>query len=191
MRLRESTFVAANEVAAPNRARPRARFTIAHELGHAVLGHKKTRHRNVSGRAIEKIAPSIVRDEDEADRFAAAFLSPLHLAGNPLLAHPTYLVDRFGLSLKAAELRLAELQRLYRRAHNIPRPLPKAIVEYLENASKQGIRSQSLEIEQQRQRNEAKTNAVMVCQKCFGTKLTRNNNSDTVKCLICGSIVSQ
>src|SRR5262245_12332862 len=48
--IRESTF------SAMNRNDPRARFTIAHELGHMWLKHPKARHRNVSGRAIEKIA---------------------------------------------------------------------------------------------------------------------------------------
>jgi hypothetical protein len=90
----------------------------------------------MSGRPIEKMALSIIHDETEADKFAAAFLAPLYLAGNPLLAKPSDLTERFGISLRAAEIRLEELQRLYRRAHKIPRPLPDSIVEFLVNARK-------------------------------------------------------
>lgn len=132
LRLRESTFVAANEVISFHPENSRARFTIAHELGHVVLQHKQTRHRNVSGRQIEKIAPSIIRDESDADKFAAAFLAPFYLSENPLLVHASDIANRFGLSRQAAEIRLEQLQRLYRRANKIPRPLPKSIVDFLQ-----------------------------------------------------------
>lgn len=49
LRLRESVFCAANQIS-PS---PRARWTIAHEIGHAVRGHQGVRHRNVSERSIE------------------------------------------------------------------------------------------------------------------------------------------
>ncbi len=187
MRLRESTFVAANEVIDQNPATKRARFTIAHELGHVVFGHKKTRHRNISGRPIEKIAPSIMRDESDADKFAAAFLAPLYLAGNPLLAHASDLADRFGLSTRAAEIKLEELQRLYRRAHNLPRPLPKSIVSFLENAKKGGAKITSLDIEQQRLDKEAKAKAYEgdLCSECGNFTLVRNGTC--MKCTACGS----
>jgi Zn-dependent peptidase ImmA (M78 family) len=187
MHLRDSTFVDANDVIGQNPGRQRARFTIAHELGHVVLGHKKTRHRNLSGRPIEKIAPTIIRDEHEADKFAAAFLSPLYLAGNPLLAHAGHLAERFGLSKRAAEIRLEELQRLYRRAHNLPRPLPKSIINFLVNAKKAGATIGSLDIEQQRSRAEAtaKGNVGEMCGKCGHFSLVKNGAS--VRCQTCGS----
>jgi Zn-dependent peptidase ImmA (M78 family) len=187
MHLRDSTFVAANDVIGRNPGRQRARFTIAHELGHVVLGHKKTRHRNTAGRPIEKIAPTIIRDESEADKFAASFLAPLYLAGNPLLAHAGQLAERFGLSNRAAEIRLEELQRLYRRAHNLPRPLPKSIVNFLENAKKRGAKIGSLDIEQQRRRAEAKANGYEgeMCGECGNFTLVRNGTC--MKCDTCGS----
>src|SRR4051794_32368369 len=66
LRLRESIFCGANQL----NPGQRPRFTIAHELGHIWRGHKNARHRNVSRRPIEKIAPTIRRDEREANGFA-------------------------------------------------------------------------------------------------------------------------
>jgi Zn-dependent peptidase ImmA (M78 family) len=174
LRLRDSTFIAANDVAGRRPERERARFTIAHELGHVVFGHKKTRHRNTSGRLVDKIAPTIVRDENEADKFAASFLAPLYLAGNPLLAHAGQIAERFGLSIRASEIRLEQLQRLYRRAHNLPRPLPKSIVSFLEKAKKGGAKIESLEIEQQRLQTEAKSYQGESCGKCGNASFMRN-----------------
>jgi hypothetical protein len=156
MRIRESIFVSANEVVGSSADRPRARFTIAHEMGHLFLRHKKTRHRNVSGRPIEKIAPSIARDERDADRFAAAFLAPASLVENPLLLTARELSNRFGLSLQSSEIRLETLQRLYRRAHGIPRPIPQSIYDLLSEAAKSGGKFISLENENRRRLLEAK-----------------------------------
>jgi hypothetical protein len=130
--IRESTFCAMN------RGDPHTRFTIAHELGHIALGHKNTRHRNVSGRVIEKIAPSIKRDEAQANMFAGAFLVPSHLVEAPLEASNEELVARFGLSASAAEVRKPELERIYRRKHGIKRPLPPSITELLRDAKRKG-----------------------------------------------------
>jgi hypothetical protein len=145
LRLRESVFVSANEVVGSPSDRPRARFTIAHELGHVFLGHKRTRHRNISGRRIEKITSSIVRDERDADRFAAAFLAPASLLENPLLTTPRALSERFGLSLQSSDIRLEILQRMHRRAHKIPRPIPDSIYQLLSDAAKKGAKITSID----------------------------------------------
>lgn len=108
------------------------------------LGHKKARHRNISGRRIEKIAPSVIRDERDADRFAAAFLAPASLIENPLLTTSRELSERFDLSLQASEIRLETIQRLYRRAHGIPRPIPESIYKLLSDAAKKGVRVTSI-----------------------------------------------
>src|SRR5262249_39776575 len=95
--IRESTFCAMN------RGEPRAGLTIAHDLGQMALGHKRTRHRNVSGGRIEKIASTIKRDEAQADKFGGAFLAPAHLVDEPLTTPAQQIADRFGLSRSAAE----------------------------------------------------------------------------------------
>ena len=74
---------------------------------------------------------SLPRDEFEANRLAAAFLAPLHLAGNPLEQTVEEIVQRFFISFQAAEIRKPILDRLYRRLHNIPRPLPSFVEEFL------------------------------------------------------------
>jgi Zn-dependent peptidase ImmA (M78 family) len=78
--IRESTFAAANGLFAGTDAeRRRARYTIAHEIGHIVLGHSAVRHRGASNEQ-RKAAKGNWQDEREAEQFAAAFLAPAHLA---------------------------------------------------------------------------------------------------------------
>jgi hypothetical protein len=187
--LQESTFVAANEVVSCPPERPRARFTIAHEFGHMFLGHKKTRHRNISGRKIEQIAAPIVRDERDADRFAGAFLAPAHLTENPLLLSARGIVDRFGLGLTASTIRLETLQRMYRRAHDIPRPIPDSIYKFLEDAAKRGAKVTSIEAERKRRIAEAKAKGYVdkPCATCGNFTLV--GNGTCMKCDTCGSTI--
>jgi Zn-dependent peptidase ImmA (M78 family) len=134
--IRESVFCAANRQI----SEPRARWTIAHEIGHMALGHKGTRHRNVSGRTIDKISRPIRTEEAQAHRFAAAFLAPGHLVNAPLDTPSTEIATFFNISNSAAEIRKPELERMYRRAHGIPRPLPHSIVEFLQDAQRKGYK---------------------------------------------------
>jgi Zn-dependent peptidase ImmA (M78 family) len=79
--VRESTFCAADAMFLYSESeRRRARYTIAHEVGHIALGHDGVRFRGESAAKMEKIVPKIRRQEYEANRFAAAFLAPAHLA---------------------------------------------------------------------------------------------------------------
>jgi Zn-dependent peptidase ImmA (M78 family) len=149
LRIRESTFLAMNG------NNPRARFTIAHELGHMWLRHKRTRHRNISGREIEKIVPTIKRDEYEADRFAGSFLAPAHLADHRLTA--SQIAQRFIMSLKSAEIRKEELERQHRREQGIVRPLPEAFADFLRALGhRQGRTLPSLQLDDARKRAKAK-----------------------------------
>lgn len=79
--LRESTFCAANAMFTySDGERRRARYTIAHEIGHIALSHDGIRYRGKSGSLAEEHVRKIQRQEREADKFAAAFLAPAHLA---------------------------------------------------------------------------------------------------------------
>jgi Zn-dependent peptidase ImmA (M78 family) len=126
--IRESVFCAANNQI----SNPRARWTIAHEIGHMALGHKRTRHRNVSGRSIDRISAPIARDEAQANRFAA-FLAPYHLVNSPIESSAEQIASRFNISQIAAKTRKLELERMYRRAHGILRPLPQDFADFLNN----------------------------------------------------------
>lgn len=79
----------------------RRRWTIAHELGHCLLGH-------ISGEVLTE------QQEQEADRFAAELLAPLtvlHFCG---VSSAEELGKLCGLSAQAAQIRFGELNRLRR-----------------------------------------------------------------------------
>jgi hypothetical protein len=80
LHVRESTFCAANSMFAPEANRRRARFTLAHEVGHIWLKHSGIRHRGKAGALQERLVKQIKQEEREAERFAGAFLAPSYLA---------------------------------------------------------------------------------------------------------------
>lgn len=144
IRLRESTFCAANDMHVGTEKR-RARFTIAHECGHAWLGHKRLRHRNISGRAIEKFHMPIVVDESHANRFGGAFLVPRRMVD--VTQNPTVeeIAEKFVISRSAAEVRLEQTRKLHRHKHRIKRPLPDEIRQFLLDAKRRGHNITSLD----------------------------------------------
>jgi hypothetical protein len=85
----------------------RSRFTIAHELAHAVLGHP-TRNRKVAGAL--QFGRSVTSDEIDADELAAAILAPLHLIDLSKHHTPQELANDFGMPIKAAERQFILLQ---------------------------------------------------------------------------------
>lgn len=79
--IRETTFCAANAMYTYSEIeRRRARFTIAHEIGHIALGHKGLRYRGATSTEAKEYGRKLRRGERDAERFAAAFLAPAHLA---------------------------------------------------------------------------------------------------------------
>jgi Zn-dependent peptidase ImmA (M78 family) len=79
--IRESTFCAANAMYTHTELeRRRARFTIAHEIGHIALKHDGLHFRGGTSAQAKKIPSQVRRHERDAERFAAAFLVPAHLA---------------------------------------------------------------------------------------------------------------
>lgn len=77
----------------------RRRFTIAHELGHCVLGHLN--NGNIP----------CASDERAADMFAAELLAPLCVLNFCGVMSPPEISRMCGISRKAAEIRFAELQK--------------------------------------------------------------------------------
>jgi Zn-dependent peptidase ImmA (M78 family) len=130
--LREATYSAAQ------RGDKRARWTIAHEVGHVALNHRQTRNRSSVSRNIEKIAQTIRRDETQAHKFAAALLAPFNRANFSLQTTAQQVAIKFGISLPAAEQRIEEFARIYRRQNGLPRPLPPSVIDFLKAAEKKG-----------------------------------------------------
>jgi IrrE N-terminal-like domain len=125
------------------RDEPRARFTVAHELAHFVLQHPEVRFRGTQLRAYETAKRRIRIDETEANQFAAFFLAPDNLIRETDTVAD--LVARFGLSLRAAEIRKAEIDADARRRRGELRPLPGKVIDFLEHQQKQGYKVKILE----------------------------------------------
>lgn len=131
MSMRESVFQAMQ------RGEPRARMTIAHELGHFVLGHSGVRNRATAQNAAEKYLSNVRREEREAKRFAAAFLAPAELISADDTADE--IARRFGLSSEAAEIRRSEVEAMRLRESRQTRKLPANVLDYLREAKRRGF----------------------------------------------------
>ncbi|WP_454825889.1 ImmA/IrrE family metallo-endopeptidase [Paraburkholderia xenovorans] len=86
---------------------PRALFTVFHEMGHALLAHRRTLNREIPGREIKTYEDS----EWQANQFAAEFLMPLDEIRRYSLWTEGQLMLRFGVSMEAARIRLGRLRR--------------------------------------------------------------------------------
>ena len=82
---------------------PRSLFTLAHEIGHMVLGHDKSLSRETN-QNVEH--PLYADSEWQANTFAAEFLMPLDEIRRLNLMFPEQLVEKFGVSWEAAYYRL-------------------------------------------------------------------------------------
>tara|TARA_R110001583_G_scaffold195554_1_gene376081 strand:+ start:8905 stop:9351 length:447 start_codon:yes stop_codon:yes gene_type:complete len=86
---------------------PRARFTIMHELGHGLLGHRRTINRSNSERP-----PKIYEDSEwQANQFAAEFLMPLDVIQRLGLNTALKLEMHFNVSAAAAMRRVTQLAK--------------------------------------------------------------------------------
>jgi hypothetical protein len=112
----------------------RARFTVAHELGHYLLGHRGTKQRSAN-KAIYATAKDR-QEEHEADLFASYFLVPTHLATN--LSSPNEIAERFQVSSQAAEIAFVRVQREKRRSTGEKRQPPDNVIDFLKKARDAG-----------------------------------------------------
>ncbi|WP_201842885.1 ImmA/IrrE family metallo-endopeptidase [Microvirga zambiensis] len=121
-------------VAAMQRGEPRARMTIAIEIGHFAMRHAGTRSMRDARSTAGRLGLEAKKEESEARRFAAMFLAPNDL----LSATDTVeeIADRFGLSFEAAMIRKGEFDAFRRRASGRRRELPSVVVDYLKDAQK-------------------------------------------------------
>lgn len=86
------------------RGGPRATFTVAHELGHIVLAHRRTMNRASNS----EIRP-FENSEWQANTFASEFLMPVATIVKFGLHSPGAIARHFNVSVQAAEVRLRRL----------------------------------------------------------------------------------
>lgn len=84
---------------------PRARFTIMHELGHGLLGHRRTINRSKN-----ELTPKVYEDSEwQANQFAAEFLMPLEVIQSQVLDTALKIEMHFNVSSPAAMRRVKQL----------------------------------------------------------------------------------
>lgn len=124
---RQSVFEAANSLC-PD---PRARWTIVHEIIHALNGDKGIRNRSPVGSLEKKIQTGIRAIEAQTDRLTASFFAPYHLIHDDESA--SSIARRFGMGMEAATIRAAEVAKSRRRELGIDRPIPESIRNIIED----------------------------------------------------------
>lgn len=104
--------------------RQRSRFTVAHELGHILLGHIMCdKH---YARTFDTSRPTI---EQEADVFAARLLAPACVLWALNVHTPQDISELCDISLAAAQVRSERMEILYSRNKFLQRPLEKAVYD--------------------------------------------------------------
>jgi Zn-dependent peptidase ImmA (M78 family) len=93
---------------AAKRGEGRALMTVAHEMGHALLGHDGNLNRALASGRAERVSAKLRSMEYQARRYAAAFLIPDTPAVRTLDA--TALSVRYRVSMSAAIVRHSELR---------------------------------------------------------------------------------
>jgi len=124
---------------------PRARFSLAHEIAHPLLGHRNIRFRHAEKRAYEYGSQTVSREETQANRFAAFLLAPDQLCVGCETIED--FMERFGLSRSAAEIRKDDYNRYLRHQHRQERELPPNAVDLLKYLRSKGHKVTSLKDE--------------------------------------------
>ncbi|MGN0517458.1 MAG: ImmA/IrrE family metallo-endopeptidase [Acutalibacteraceae bacterium] len=111
-----------------NCLRPRKRFTIAHELGHLLLGH--VGKYNLVNR---EPSPSDNPIEHEANVFASRLLAPACVLWGCHVKTAADIVDLCDISPKAAEFRMKRMEELYKRNKFLTSPLERQVYAQFNN----------------------------------------------------------
>ena len=104
----------------------RQRFTVAHEIGHLVLGHVGRGRVTTINR---EPSPQDSQEETQANQFAARLLAPACVLHELGAVTPEAIQQACGLSRQAAEFRAARMQELERRNRYYTSPLERQVVE--------------------------------------------------------------
>lgn len=119
--------------------RSRARFTIAHELGHFFLGHEGSRRRNPNKETY--VGRKERSEECDANIFASYLLVPTKLAWDA--KSPEEISDRFQVSMHAAQIAFERVQGAKRKAAGQKREPPAVVIDFLKEAKRLGHKIRS------------------------------------------------
>jgi len=147
-------------------------WTVVHEGCHAICKHDETRLRAGSANAQVR-SRRASQDEVDANRLTASILAPFDKAYFSPGMTADVIADRFGLSLEAAEKRLAEFERIYRRRNGIRRDLPPGVVDFLKAQKRKGYPVTSLEDGSITPTSVSKRYEGEACPNCNEFKLVR------------------
>jgi hypothetical protein len=120
--------------------RPHDVWTLVHEGCHAILRHKETRLRASNQLSSKRSG----RDEVDTNRLTASILAPFEHADFEPGMSTDYIARKFGLSRPAAEKRLEEFGRMYRKKHGLRRELPPGIYDFLAAQKRKGFKITSI-----------------------------------------------
>lgn len=113
----------------------RQRFTIAHELGHYLLGHVMPGQVTSINR---EPAPGDSPEERQANQFAARVLAPACVLWGLDLHSADEIAEACGISRAAAAFRAERMQELYRRGRFLTAPQEKQVYRQFENFISRG-----------------------------------------------------
>lgn len=114
----------------------RRRYTIAHELGHYLLGHLGT---DVS--QLNRRRQSIKSDEEiEADTFAARLLAPACVLWALDLHTADEIAGLCNMSVQAASYRAERMKKLYQKNNFLKSPLERKVYEQFKPFIKENTR---------------------------------------------------
>lgn len=103
-------------------------FTLAHELGHIVLGHELIRNDNTQ----LTFNTSKPQTETDADMFAIRLLAPACVLWGLKLHHPREVSEICNISISAATHRFNRLQKLKKRNKFLTSPTEKKVFKQFE-----------------------------------------------------------
>jgi Zn-dependent peptidase ImmA (M78 family) len=121
-------YVRSDVLEAARLGKGRECFTLTEEMFHVVYEHKHVRHRKNEYSASERAHDEISGDERQAKMSAAAFLMPNDEIRGGAAAQDV--ANQFGVSLSAADIRLADLARFAGFARE-KREIPPSIADFV------------------------------------------------------------
>lgn len=109
LRMKGRVFIFYNDAC----TRGRIRFTLAHELGHVLLGHLNGNRKVTTRNREPSVKDSFI--EQQANVFASRLLAPACVIDKLNLYRPDQLMSLFGISHQSAEYRLLRMEIVQNR----------------------------------------------------------------------------